>query len=504
MHTFAQKPRANHDTESGKAARPARAFPTATAKATPTGLVIGRPGEASEREADRVAEQVMATEAPLEGTIASQRIGPFLGEPDQQTNSIPASVGQTLTNSGTPLEPTLRHEMERRFGHDFSRVRVHSGPTAERSARDVDANAYAVGHHIVFGAEAFASEGQPRRTLLAHELTHVLQQARAPSSRHSEILQRDPKDSDTKKKEPLKKKVNPKVEAAKKKLQDKFGIGNFTEEDGESWTETQLAKLDTAFSKMSPEEQESLKGVTLHRVKKIDRPDDMKTMDKKITIAAQTFPNFIQFTAGGFDRSTPIHEAGHLIRFKQFGEIAASSQAGIDEDALRKKIGGLVPSAVRADMTNVQKAAEALRDANDEKRAAKSHELDDAIDASTAFRMGPEVQTASDPKSVQAQYDALDKWVDAVRRVADEKGKIINEFISIVKANNLAKNGFLPFTKYVEFNWPKRPDEFMVECYAKWRNDPNYMKTHAKPLYEWFQNRGHLLPKQAAAKPTKP
>ena len=69
--------------------------------------------------------------------------------------------------------------MEQRFGHDFSRVRVHSGAAAEQSARDVNANAYTVGHNIVFGAGRFAPGTHEGRRLIAHELTHVVQQSGA-------------------------------------------------------------------------------------------------------------------------------------------------------------------------------------------------------------------------------------------------------------------------------------------------------------------------------------
>ena len=65
--------------------------------------------------------------------------------------------------------------MEQRFGHDFSRVRVHSGGAAEQSARDVNANAFTVGHDVVFGAGMFAPGTDSGRRLLAHELTHVMQ-----------------------------------------------------------------------------------------------------------------------------------------------------------------------------------------------------------------------------------------------------------------------------------------------------------------------------------------
>ncbi|MDP2782640.1 DUF4157 domain-containing protein [Devosia sp.] len=72
--------------------------------------------------------------------------------------------------------------MGQRFGHDFSRVRVHSDAAAEQSARDVNAHAYTVGHNVVFGAGRFAPGTNDGKRLLAHELTHVVQQGTAAVS----------------------------------------------------------------------------------------------------------------------------------------------------------------------------------------------------------------------------------------------------------------------------------------------------------------------------------
>jgi hypothetical protein len=70
----------------------------------------------------------------------------------------------------------MRSFMEPRFGHDFSRVRVHSGSRAADSARAVNALAYTAGNNIVFGANRYTSETVEGRHLLAHELAHVIQQ----------------------------------------------------------------------------------------------------------------------------------------------------------------------------------------------------------------------------------------------------------------------------------------------------------------------------------------
>ncbi len=64
----------------------------------------------------------------------------------------PPSVNDALSSPSHPLDSPTRTFMETRFGHDFSRVRVHSGAAAERSAQEVSAHAYTVGHSIVFGA----------------------------------------------------------------------------------------------------------------------------------------------------------------------------------------------------------------------------------------------------------------------------------------------------------------------------------------------------------------
>src|SRR5579862_5237416 len=78
--------------------------------------------------------------------------------------------------SGVPLEPGLRRGLERGFGADLGDVRIHAGETAARSARRLGAAAYTVGNDVVFGAERWAPQRPEGRRLLAHELTHVLQQ----------------------------------------------------------------------------------------------------------------------------------------------------------------------------------------------------------------------------------------------------------------------------------------------------------------------------------------
>jgi hypothetical protein len=105
---------------------------------------------------------------------------PAAGGPgDGGRAAAPPLVGEVLSTPGQPLDAAARAFMEPRFGYDFSQVRVHSDAGAARSARAIAANAYTVGHHIVFAAGRYDAGSVDGGRLLAHELTHVIQQSAA-------------------------------------------------------------------------------------------------------------------------------------------------------------------------------------------------------------------------------------------------------------------------------------------------------------------------------------
>jgi murein DD-endopeptidase MepM/ murein hydrolase activator NlpD len=81
--------------------------------------------------------------------------------------------------TGHAIEPQVRAPMESGLGHDFSRVRVHTDTAAAASAQAVQALAYTMGEDIVFASGAYAPHSPSGRQLLAHELTHVVQQRNA-------------------------------------------------------------------------------------------------------------------------------------------------------------------------------------------------------------------------------------------------------------------------------------------------------------------------------------
>src|SRR5512133_2961401 len=88
---------------------------------------------------------------------------------------------KVLSSSGKQLEAGTRAIMEPQFGHDFSRVRIHADAAAAESALAVNALAYTVGRDIVFATGRYAPATPAGRGLLAHELTHVVQQGGVPA-----------------------------------------------------------------------------------------------------------------------------------------------------------------------------------------------------------------------------------------------------------------------------------------------------------------------------------
>lgn len=163
---------------------------------------ISSPGGPDEREADAVADAVLAMANPmLAGSAAApvQRKCTECEEEEQdekkpiQTKSVPPpsrgialDVGAAVSaagQSGAALPKEALAYFEPRFGHDFSGVRVHTDGDAANGARGVHARAYTIGNDIVFGSGEYAPTTSAGRRLLAHELAHTLQQASTATQR---------------------------------------------------------------------------------------------------------------------------------------------------------------------------------------------------------------------------------------------------------------------------------------------------------------------------------
>ncbi len=114
---------------------------------------------------------------------------------NQQTpETVPQTVHAVLREQGRPLDTATRAFMEPRFGYDFSQVRVHTDGNAALSANAVNARAYTIGQDVVFGQGQYAPGSASGCQLMAHELTHVVQQDSSASALQSSVQISQPSD----------------------------------------------------------------------------------------------------------------------------------------------------------------------------------------------------------------------------------------------------------------------------------------------------------------------
>ncbi|CZF86016.1 eCIS core domain-containing protein [Grimontia marina] len=188
MFTLQQRanaPNSAHDGSNKFSHLPSVSRTIPTARRLQTKLTIGDSHDAFEQEADRMADNVVRSSAFSSGGSCPkcQRaagISPLLlrkGSGNATSNgNVPDIVHRTLSRSGQPLDSQTRAYMEARFGADFSQVRIHTDGEAAASAKRIQARAYTVGHQVVFGEGQYRPDSASGKRLMAHELTHVIQQ----------------------------------------------------------------------------------------------------------------------------------------------------------------------------------------------------------------------------------------------------------------------------------------------------------------------------------------
>ena len=189
-------------------------------KALQAKLRIGQPGDVYEHEADRVADAVMRMPAPQKVSINNSRIQrasttfeenelkrqPIEEEEEEEeklqrqpaeeeeeekklqaknvsvsnpvVDSVIENQIQCMKGGGRSLSQGERAFFEPRLGYDFSDVRVHEDAKASEAARGVNARAFTIGKDVVFNAGEYSPDNQKSQKLMAHELTHVIQQNR--------------------------------------------------------------------------------------------------------------------------------------------------------------------------------------------------------------------------------------------------------------------------------------------------------------------------------------
>ena len=156
-------------------------------------LTIGSPDDPLEKEADDMADKVMRMEmpAPINFSSAKNSVNrkcAHCEEEDKQLQrkesgngsvSVAPSIVHDVINSsgGRSIDMDTRSFMESRFNYDFSSVKIHDGDVAAKSASSINALAYTSGNNIVFNSGQYNTNSVSGKRLLAHELTHVVQQS---------------------------------------------------------------------------------------------------------------------------------------------------------------------------------------------------------------------------------------------------------------------------------------------------------------------------------------
>ncbi|HEY5749330.1 MAG TPA: DUF4157 domain-containing protein [Chryseolinea sp.] len=170
-------------------------------------LAIGPTDDVYEREADAVADQIMRkgdgkTVQPKISPVVIQAKCAACEEEEKLQRKESTDTGQTvgkdleqyvsgLKGTGQPLPTETRSFLEPKLGYDFGKVKIHNDAPAHASSRNINALAYTHGEHIVFGEGQYQPHTTPGKKLLAHELTHVVQQGSAGSSSLQQSVQRE-------------------------------------------------------------------------------------------------------------------------------------------------------------------------------------------------------------------------------------------------------------------------------------------------------------------------
>lgn len=150
-------------------------------------LTVGAPDDAYEQEADRIAEQVVsgggAPDAPAAITpLVQRKAGASTLSTAGASHAAINTAATVVASGGSPLGEAERDFFEPRFGRDLSHIRLHTNSAANHAASGINALAYTLRNHIIFGRGQYSPSTTDGRRLLAHELVHTLQQGAAPPS----------------------------------------------------------------------------------------------------------------------------------------------------------------------------------------------------------------------------------------------------------------------------------------------------------------------------------
>jgi hypothetical protein len=286
-------------------------------------------------EASKEEEEPVQAKAESGGGVASQAV----------TSKIDSTKGQ-----GEQMPEKTKGKMESAFGRDFSDVHIHNDTASVDMNRELNAQAFTHGRDIYFNSGKFNPENTEGSRLLAHELTHVVQQK-------GDMIQKGSEEDD---------KEAAAVEAAKAKLKAVYGFVGI--EGDKIWLSKELNLAFDALSKLDGADKQVLKGLKLLRTAHIDGADSRTAglFSYNQSVNGTEVTNNVDITLGdiAFEGADPIqaqqtiiHEVGHAIASFQMRTATHDKHNAIKDsnekveisNSAGRLIGDASPAAIAAD-----------------------------------------------------------------------------------------------------------------------------------------------------------
>jgi hypothetical protein len=346
----------------------------------------------------------------------------------------------SLKSGGKPLPDPVRSSFENRFGHDFSGVRTHTGSEASDLAKSINAKAFTSGKDIVFGSGQYSTESGQGKRLIAHELSHTIQQERKHPLQQIQksetfYIQRTP--------------------GPREDLQKKYKVT--IEKGDKDWSADDIKDLEWVLAKLSKNEFKVLKGYKFIRwsTKEARAKKDPTYIDPGIDECGQ--------------HEADIAAGKYKISFydKCFKDPKATSEtmAGvpIERFHLMHEIGHAM------EIAELRKKTEKYYKANDAYNAALDEYNKASAKQQNKMKAKIEKLSAAEKKTKTA-------WQAAQTRVLDD-------FKALIK-------GKTALTDYSKTN----AMEAFAEAFALYKIDPKGLKKLNLALARWFKKGGHLHP----------
>lgn len=265
-------------------------------------LKVNTPGDLYEQEADRVANLVVGPRLTGCGSLALSPVAPAA------TGGVGAEqVFNPGVGSGRVLGVSERAFFEPRLGHDLSQVRVHSDADAAQMSQRLGARAFACGHDLYFAPGQYDPHSDEGRRLLAHELSHVVQQVA-----RSGLIQRAPSTAAERAEAEKQRKL-------KSALISDYALAGVVDGNG-SWNSAELEQVTDAFKLLPARDKKALKGVTLSRVTRLGSNTAGRFKSKQgVTGTTVVNEATLELADLAFKDGAPksytliMHEVGHTV-----------------------------------------------------------------------------------------------------------------------------------------------------------------------------------------------